>query len=520
MVTVADPYAGAASDVVVEFSVQDAPFPRLLAIDLPRGWDLAGWRREPGMVLGTLTSDLRVGLANGACTVPVHAEYRLLAAAASGPTVDVAHVSRDVVSDVYVDLDGNGLPQGVDQPPSFISGLKLSGTPYARAYGQSLVQTLPTFVDVIVQDRGSDGPTMNIVLNDPDYTSPTVTSMCSPMQATLTLFGVSPSQGNMPMLVNPSKAGDYTWTVRSAPPPDADGDGIDNQRDNCPLVANADQRDRDADGIGDACDPSPDENRHAGDEDQDGFPNGSDTCPLVANPDQADADLDFIGDACDDQPGSDWYGDVASIATAVTLGATSANVPARIHNLASLPPVWNPDARGGSEPNPSAPNWNPEDQPVQERGLALEHGRSDCPAGWQVVRAQGGWSVCHPASWEYHRQNAGYVGIWEEGFMLSRQGSDGQTSAELGMHEQTVGRTGMVVPECTDPAAGKIGGLPAKVCRWAPGATDRGASFPGGGVAYYVDFQNGRIALEGKLYAEDVALMQDVESIFETLRLP
>lgn len=38
---------------------------------------------------------------------------------------------------------------------------------------------------------------------------------------------------------------------------DADGDGIADQADNCPQVANADQADSDGDGIGDACDTCP-----------------------------------------------------------------------------------------------------------------------------------------------------------------------------------------------------------------------------------------------------------------------
>ena len=104
--------------------------------------------------------------------------------------------------------------------------------------------------------------------------------------------------------------------------------------------------------------------------------------------------------------------------------------------------------------------------------------------------------------------------------MLILKSSDGHASAEIGVHAQTVSRTGMVVPECTSPTSGTIAGLPAKICRWAPGATERGASFPGGAVAYYVDFQNGRIALEGKLYAQSAAVMQEIESIFETLLLP
>lgn len=38
------------------------------------------------------------------------------------------------------------------------------------------------------------------------------------------------------------------------PPPDGDGDGVPDARDNCPEVANPDQKDIDRDGIGSACD--------------------------------------------------------------------------------------------------------------------------------------------------------------------------------------------------------------------------------------------------------------------------
>jgi hypothetical protein len=68
---------------------------------------------------------------------------------------------------------------------------------------------------------------------------------------------------------------------------DADGDGVLDDDDNCPLRANPTQHDEDADGVGDVCD----------------------NCPHVANADQANVGetgassvADGAGDACDPFP--------------------------------------------------------------------------------------------------------------------------------------------------------------------------------------------------------------------------
>jgi thrombospondin type 3 repeat protein len=42
------------------------------------------------------------------------------------------------------------------------------------------------------------------------------------------------------------------------PPVDTDGDGVADERDNCPRVPNSNQTDSDGDGVGDACDECPD----------------------------------------------------------------------------------------------------------------------------------------------------------------------------------------------------------------------------------------------------------------------
>ncbi len=110
---------------------------------------------------------------------------------------------------------------------------------------------------------------------------------------------------------------------------DDDGDGVLNLSDNCPNVANPDQSDTDADGIGDACDTVEGSCNNfldddgdglvdcddldcaadvacaapLGDDDGDGVANGVDNCPLVANALQEDTDGDGIGDVCDNAEG-------------------------------------------------------------------------------------------------------------------------------------------------------------------------------------------------------------------------
>jgi N-acetylneuraminic acid mutarotase len=117
--------------------------------------------------------------------------------------------------------------------------------------------------------------------------------------------------------------------------PDADGDGIADACDVCPLDP---LNDGDNDGICGSVDNCPSESNHAQlDSDADGLGELCDNCPLVANVNQADSDDDAAGDACDCQP-SDPTDRKPVEATPLSVGKTGTTA-----NL-SWPPVGDTDS--------------------------------------------------------------------------------------------------------------------------------------------------------------------------------
>ena len=83
--------------------------------------------------------------------------------------------------------------------------------------------------------------------------------------------------------------------ARTACDNDSDGDGLTDDGDNCPLIANSRQEDANGNGKGDACDSG---NDHDGDGENDSI----DNCPTVSNTGQGDTDKDGLGDDCDECP--------------------------------------------------------------------------------------------------------------------------------------------------------------------------------------------------------------------------
>lgn len=89
-----------------------------------------------------------------------------------------------------------------------------------------------------------------------------------------------PTDSPMPMIDAPPPV--TSDAMVDAPPAatDGDGDGVPDVNDNCPTVANANQRDHDGDGHGDRCD----------------------RCPHLASTADPDGDGDGVGDDCDPRP--------------------------------------------------------------------------------------------------------------------------------------------------------------------------------------------------------------------------
>jgi len=147
--------------------------------------------------------------------------------------------------------------------------------------------------------------------------------------------GIVDSLDNCPNIAN-SNQRDYDSNGEGDVCEDSDGDGVLDNKDICPMIPNADQADSDFDGIGDVCEDSDSDGvidsldncvnvanidqadldgdgiGDACDNDKDGdtILNNLDNCPTVANTDQADADMDNIGDVCDDDDDNDQVLDV------------------------------------------------------------------------------------------------------------------------------------------------------------------------------------------------------------------
>jgi hypothetical protein len=128
------------------------------------------------------------------------------------------------------------------------------------------------------------------------------------------------------------------------------------------------------DGIPDSCDPTPNE-PSAGppanqptDHDGDGFRNREDNCPIVANPNQRDSDGDDIGDACDPNPNTPDGPEIVCIKAGTITSGGDPNV-AFTPCLTSLPSLDN-DNDGVNDANDACPGTPLAERPVDASGCS------------------------------------------------------------------------------------------------------------------------------------------------------
>ncbi|OGQ85617.1 MAG: hypothetical protein A2289_01670 [Deltaproteobacteria bacterium RIFOXYA12_FULL_58_15] len=148
---------------------------------------------------------------------------------------------------------------------------------------------------------------------------------------------------------------------------DFDGDGIEDEFDNCAFVSNYAQADSDGDMVGDGCDvcissANPLQSDIDGDGfgdvcdndmDGDGVDNLLDNCLHMPNADQTATDSDEFGDACDDDDDNDNVADLLDDCRLGVLGVDACDDDADGDGIAggvdNCPGIANPELSGGHQ---------------------------------------------------------------------------------------------------------------------------------------------------------------------------
>ncbi len=348
----ADPSLGANSDIITSFDLPagDANFAALIsftpdAFKVPSASDL-----PIGTVVAELKTRPSLGLLNGPCVLFLPVDFTFINASVNiNDTIDPkAPGQPDPLAPLAFDGDANGIEDGAEKWPSYLNLTFENQTPRARYFGATFIQSASTTVilNLVIFQPGTSPvpsvvpaidarlgyPTVTVLQNPETDPSPgPITDFCSSLESDTTIFGLSrdnpntaPDESGKVVRQNPTSDGTFNLELWARSLRDADGDGLENNFDTCPFVANvqdprqsAPTGDPDFDGIDSACDPDPSglcgpgagDDPQGSDCDFDEFLNRGDNCPLVANGiragtiigpnNQKDTDEDAIGDACD-----------------------------------------------------------------------------------------------------------------------------------------------------------------------------------------------------------------------------
>ena len=199
-----------------------------------------------------------------------------------------------------------------------------------------------TIKTIVVDDTSTNSPTITsektVSIKEGVVDALTLTSIVTSSASDVDGDGVVDSLDNCPTVANDNQR-DFDKNGEGDACEDSDGDGVLDKTDICPTIPNPDQKDSNFNGVGDVCedadndgvmdaydncknvanvDQADSDGDGIGDvcdtdSDNDGIIDSEDNCPNVANPDQADADGDKIGDVCDDDDDNDGVLDVDDV---------------------------------------------------------------------------------------------------------------------------------------------------------------------------------------------------------------
>jgi large repetitive protein len=195
----------------------------------------------------------------------------------------------------------------------------------------------------------------------------------------------------------PFRVGEFDGMPTSG---DQDGDGVPDTGDNCPAIFNPArdnldmnaQANADGDSDGDVCDPCPLDADSTtctpadpDDRDKDGIPNDNDNCPNMANADQADRDSDQIGDLCDQCPDQPNAGGAVCVVSVYDVKQGNVTGTVRLNDMLVIAPA----ARGYFVQ--TVPGDDGYDASLAERfsGIFVFNGADEKPAVGDRIDIQG-----------------------------------------------------------------------------------------------------------------------------------